>query len=92
MEIQIAQDRSFAKRNSPFFVKDILGLSDESETESSDEMNRESGNEEMNEYGKDNSFLFHSCFSLLQQKWKINKILYLQLCNVIPDNSFWQKM
>lgn len=39
------------KRHSPFFVKDILGLSDESETESdmamdSDDQNRESSTEE----------------------------------------------
>lgn len=69
MEIQIAQDRSFAKRNSPFFVKDILGLSDESETESSDEMNRESGNEEMNEYVDDlnnNGKKTRQCFTSKQ--------------------------
>lgn len=45
------------KRHSPFFVKDILGLSDESETESdiaidSDDQNRESSTEESMENRK----------------------------------------
>jgi hypothetical protein len=73
------EQQTMRKRNSPFFVKDILGLSDESENESDqamdsgDDQNRESSTEDSMENRK--LILVISMCSILFRKLKITHLI-----------------